>query len=344
MHRSLILPLITLVSACEVPVEGLPEAEEEGVGYRTKDEGGPNGDFNYCDGATLCLAGEGDCENDAQCDGGLVCGLNNGSQFGLHWSVDACTDATCANGSLDGGESAIDFGGVCGSTCGGLNGDEEGYCTVGCPCALGEGDCDSDDECAVGLSCVNNKGDRFGIGDKDDVCLDVLTVGDLKVGDLVVTEVMIDSLSVTDAAGEWFEVFNTTNADIDVNGLLVRKRVGNLQFTVNVSLVVESHGFLVFAKNGNFALNGGVVEDVDYVNTYTFNNVADSIVLDNGPLEIDRLVWTAAWPNPVGRSIQLDKFAVDDVANNDPLNWCESSVLLPGGDFGTPNATNGNCP
>jgi hypothetical protein len=99
----------------------------------------------------------------------------------------------------------------------------------------------------------------------------------------------------------------------------------------------------VFAKNGNPALNGGVTDDFDYNNVYAFNNTADSIVLDNGPLEIDRVVWNALWPKPVGRSIELDR-ALYKGDNNVPESWCEADDPLSGGDFGSPGADNDFCP
>jgi hypothetical protein len=38
------------------------------------------------------------------------------------------------------------------------------------------------------------------------------------VGDLIVTEIMFDPKSSNEQDREWFEVYNTTNADIDMNG------------------------------------------------------------------------------------------------------------------------------
>ncbi|MEZ4329175.1 MAG: FG-GAP-like repeat-containing protein [Polyangiales bacterium] len=45
------------------------------------------------------------------------------------------------------------------------------YCGLGCPCAEGQGDCDTDNHCATGLSCVQNNGAQFGFAANLDVCV-----------------------------------------------------------------------------------------------------------------------------------------------------------------------------
>lgn len=350
MSRSALLALLALLGGCE----SLDEQTEEGAAVedseiddmsRTKDEGGLNGDFNYCKGATPCDAGEGDCDIDAHCSGALVCGTNNGGQFGLQWSRDVCVEASCTNGTQDAGESGIDIGGVCGELCGGANGDNEGYCSASCPCAEGEGDCDSDSECLTGLSCRFNQGAVFGapLDPTDDVCMGNLGISALVAGDLAVTEIMNNPSAVTDAFGEYFEITNNRSVPVDIQGLIVRKTAGNPQFVVGVSKIIQPHGFLVFSRNGNTALNGGIVEDFDYPNTFFLNNTTDSIVLDNGPIDIDRVVYNGTWPQASGSAMELDVFSYT-ANNNDPTNWCSSNTQVPSGDDGSPGDDNRDCP
>lgn len=44
------------------------------------------------------------------------------------------------------------------------------YCTPGCPCGAGKGDCDSNADCAEGLTCVADVGPSYGYGSGIDVC------------------------------------------------------------------------------------------------------------------------------------------------------------------------------
>jgi hypothetical protein len=122
----------------------------------------PNTGQNCTDGC-LCGIGEGECEYN-ECLPGLTCGVDNGRQFGLAAGIEACAPPHCFDRILDGGESAKDCGGDCGTNC--SCEPQNGvffHCRVFCPCALGHGDCWFDDECATGLVCGSGKGPKYGL-------------------------------------------------------------------------------------------------------------------------------------------------------------------------------------
>ena len=50
----------------------------------------PNGHYDYCRVQGPCEAGEGDCDSDAECLPWLVCGNDNGPQYGFASWVDVC--------------------------------------------------------------------------------------------------------------------------------------------------------------------------------------------------------------------------------------------------------------
>jgi len=132
---------------------------------------GTPGGSTFC-GACLCGVGQGDCDQDADCVPGLVCGALQGPKFGMGAAVDACVEPHCLNGLADAGEEGIDCGGGCGAcleTCNGTEGSSS-FC-VGCLCSAGKGDCDADSECALGLVCAGNYGPKFGFGATTDVCV-----------------------------------------------------------------------------------------------------------------------------------------------------------------------------
>lgn len=52
---------------------------------------------------------------------------------------------------------------------GGRNGQWD-YCSVRCPCAMGQGDCDANNECQAGLVCNNDVGRRYRLSASVDVC------------------------------------------------------------------------------------------------------------------------------------------------------------------------------
>lgn len=163
-----LLPAVTGCGAAEgtdVDEPGLTEDEGiERAGLRKGAPGARVGDGNYCDDpAHPCLVGEGDCDSSAGCNVGLVCGRGKLVQFGFSGG-DGCVPAHCVNKRRDADETQIDCGGSCGSICAAPacrpNGSN-GRCSDDCPCGLGEGDCDSNQECVAGLVCVG-KLSQFG--------------------------------------------------------------------------------------------------------------------------------------------------------------------------------------
>ena len=50
-------------------------------------------DFSCCTSSSPCALGEGDCDDDSDCDGNLVCGTDNCRNFDSAWTdeADCCT-------------------------------------------------------------------------------------------------------------------------------------------------------------------------------------------------------------------------------------------------------------
>jgi hypothetical protein len=104
--------------------------------------------YNFCrvsaDEDCTCAHGEGDCDMDFECGGSLECQVNSGYAVGLPSSYGICVypvPPSCPHY-----EPSVD--------------DVE-FCSVDCPCDLGQGDCDSDTECRGGLVCQPNIGAQF---------------------------------------------------------------------------------------------------------------------------------------------------------------------------------------
>lgn len=131
-----------------------------------------NGDKDFCnDNTARCASGEGDCDADAQCEAGLVCGVDNGAQFGFARKWDVCVPAHCQDGQVSGDEVGKDCGGSCGVCVNNKPVGDKDYCTIGLPCSQGQGDCDADAQCQPGLICKDNNGAQFGLPANYDVCV-----------------------------------------------------------------------------------------------------------------------------------------------------------------------------
>jgi hypothetical protein len=113
------------------------------------------GDWDYCADPDCgpCAAGQGDCDNNSECQAGLICLPDTGAAYGFPATV-----ATCGLPA----ESACT-----------LTPGDWGYCSdPHCgPCRRGVGDCDGDAECNPGLVCRSNVGPDYGLPPTMDVCV-----------------------------------------------------------------------------------------------------------------------------------------------------------------------------
>ena len=99
-----------------------------------------------CTQASPCLGGQGDCDDDVECQGSLVCGTNNcASGPGLDCCTSTChNDSGCMNQecNTDLNHCRLDSFSTAWSNC-----------SLNSPCSEGEGDCDYDSECSGSLVC-----------------------------------------------------------------------------------------------------------------------------------------------------------------------------------------------
>jgi hypothetical protein len=152
---------------------------------------------------------------------------------------------------------------------------------------------------------------------------------------------MQDPDFVSDANGEYFEVYNASGAPIDMEGWTLRS-AGNSDHVINNggSLIVGDGEYLVFGRNANSAENGGV--PVDYEYTFGLNNTTDNIViLDGGLIIIDSVAYDGGvtFPDPTGASMIFTGAVTDD--NNIGSDWVAATLREPnftglGTDFGSP--------
>jgi len=126
------------------------------------------------------------------------------------------------------------------------------------------------------------------------------------------------------------------------------------QFGVLDGIIVAPGGFVVFARNSDPKLNGGVDEDVSYENIINppfqlANDSVDEVVVVNptaGNVELDRVAYDdVSFPDVSGTSLSLDPDSFDAADNDDGLSWCSGQTVYgDAGNFGTPGAANPQCP
>ena len=164
-------------------------------------------------------------------------------------------------------------------------------------------------------------------------CLVSAQIQAASVSDLFITEIMTNPAAVSDTAGEWFELYNPTAEDIDLQDMVLSDDGAN-SHTISAGnpRLIAPGDYFVMGRNGDPANNGGV--DVDYVySNFSLGNTSDQIVFSNGLSELLRLDYTSGF-GTAGISVELTGLPMN------ALNYALTgeSLIYGLGDIGTPGA------
>ncbi len=160
-------------------------------------------------------------------------------------------------------------------------------------------------------------------------------------GDLVISEIMPNPATpIDDADGEWFEVY--VGATVDLNGVNAGAVAGTPKAVVESDdcVTVAAGSYVIFAKDGDGAVNGGLPEPVA---TFTLNmgNSSGTLFVGVGDQVLDEIAWSSSED---GASTALASDQLDPTANDDEGNWvsCEAPYG-DSGNLGTPGSANDTC-
>jgi hypothetical protein len=224
----------------------------------------------------------------------------------------------------------------------------------------GDGAVDCDDpDCGAEPGCVpppaelcDNELDDDGDGAVDCDDPDCAGVGPCiqlgAPGDIVIVEIMAAPLAVADAAGEWFELRNVTDGDIDLSGWVLHDidAVAPEWHVIDGDgpVVVPAGGLIVLGALADPARNGGVAVGYAWAGLSLADD-ADEVVLEVQGEQIDTVVYaTSAWPLAEGSSLALDPGSESASANDMPGAWCAGVAAYNAVDRGTPGSDNPGCP
>jgi subtilisin family serine protease len=219
--------------------------------------------------------------------------------------------------------------------------------TAGASIMLADLDADNNDYGAYWCISTSSYGDGdFGTpGTANDNCSLAITssigVESLSTGDLVISEIMHNPTVVPDYRGEWFEVYNNSGSDINLNGLQVLGS-GSESFAIMEDIAVAAGDYTVFAAR---SYGNGISGQIDYKYSRSTLKLdqGDRIALVNSSITIDEVIYNpnGGYPNDPGESLTLD--ILDDASNDIPSSWCSASSDMGSGDMGTPGSANDAC-
>lgn len=172
-------------------------------------------------------------------------------------------------------------------------------------------------------------------------------------GDIVITEIMKNPATISDDFGEWFEVYNTTGAAIDMNGWIIRDQPGSSQNTTTIagSVIVPAGSYITLGRGGvtdssDPEYNGGVTHAYVYDISFQMSNGTDEVILEANGTIIDEVYYTnGGFPDTTGASLTLDASALNSNDNDIDSNWCDGSSIYDAinDNLGTPGAENDAC-
>lgn len=177
----------------------------------------------------------------------------------------------------------------------------------------------------------------------------LLTVDELSIGDLVITEMMGNPNCTADNC-EWFEVLNTTDLPIDLFGLGLGDTdsiAAETPATYVIDHAILEPGALgVFARQELWPYDEAVEPLVRYPNSVALSNGEyDTIGLFGfNDILLDEAATFLGGNENAGHSRQLRNDSWNVTDNDDGDNWCWATTPLPStstsDDWGTPGLPN----
>ncbi len=159
---------------------------------------------------------------------------------------------------------------------------------------------------------------------------------------IVINEIMQNPNQVWDSKGEWFELYNETAVDVDMNGWVILDRDFDYHLINNgAPLILPAYGFLVLGRNANPAENGGYTCDYEYSDFYLGNSGDEVVLVNPDGVVVDSVYYDGGpeFPDPTGASMELNDPTLDNMVG---ANWHTAYFPYGDGDYGTPGER--NCP
>jgi hypothetical protein len=150
------------------------------------------------------------------------------------------------------------------------------------------------------------------------------------VSDLLITEVMANPAALSDSLGEWFELYNPTDEEINLNGYSLGDD-GSRSHSFDTDLLILPGEYLTLARSSTPGFEADYVYD-----NFTLANGGDEIVLRDGLTEVLRLDYGSDFA-VAGQSQELLHLPMLESSYGLTL----ASLGYGSGDIGTPGTAGG---
>jgi hypothetical protein len=155
---------------------------------------------------------------------------------------------------------------------------------------------------------------------------------------VIINEIMNNPAVVSDADGEWFELHNTGEDTVDLNGWVIRDNGQDYhEISAQEGAYIEPGGYFVLGRRQDPAINGGYRPDYVYQGIILSNEEDEIILVDPLGRVADSVAYGAGWPVGSGRSMEFIEEGTD---NSRGEEWAPAVSSYGDGDLGTPGAKN----
>ena len=160
-------------------------------------------------------------------------------------------------------------------------------------------------------------------------------------GSIIFSEFMADPSRVSDANGEWLELYNTTDSIINIQGWVL-KDSGSNWHEIQDSLVILPYSYLILARNADTTTNGGLAASYEYAG-FILDNQEDELILMSGTSIVDQFNYTLNFKIESGKSAALSSKKLNANLNDSIQFWCNEAFSYGDGDNGSPGSINISC-
>ncbi|MEZ4730669.1 MAG: lamin tail domain-containing protein [Caldilineaceae bacterium] len=151
---------------------------------------------------------------------------------------------------------------------------------------------------------------------------------------LLLTEFLADPKAVKDEDGEWLELFNADTVAVNLRGWTLAD-LDSDRHTITLDVIIQPGQYLVLARNGDAALNGGLLVSYTYQDLALANSADELLLLTPDDVEVDRVIWGDGTGLAVKAGASVQRTTLESNST-----WEASQELWLGsaGDKGTPGS------
>jgi len=166
-----------------------------------------------------------------------------------------------------------------------------------------------------------------------------LTLADIEVGDLIITEIMVNPSDCTDDSAEYLELKNNTDRWININGLTIQD--GNSSYQLEKDLLASPKSLILGRLN---SIDDCFSLGEDFTYDLQWDNTGDTIEITYDTTSFDRVEFLN-WVIPEGASLTLSSSNMDSTTNDNEASWCPAPNPIANEyyDFGSPGVENPSC-